>query len=925
MNIKHKASLGMAFLLSLLLQSSVLAEANSGYLDKPRSYFDQAEYRSAMIELKNILQASPEDALARLMLGKTYLKINDPAAAEKEFRRALQYGGDKSDVLPLLGQSYLRQGKFQLLRDEINVDAKATAVNQAVIYALRGDAAIMLHLLDDARSDYDGALKLVPDHASALLGQIRLALIENNVDQAKGQLQTLLQLDQNNVDGWIIKAELLRRDSKYVDSLQAFSRAVEIEPGNIGALLGKAALEVQNKLLDDAVKDLQRVQKIAPNLPAANYLQGVIHFQRQELDLARESINETLKLAPKHLQAQFLLGVIDYGQGQLEQAEYYLSNFVAMAPGHTPARKILAATYLKLKQPGKAIETLDVVVESEANDSQLLALLGNAYLQVGDSSKGTEYLQKAAEIAPDAAAIRTQLALGKLATGDAGSAIDDLEMAVDMDESLLQADLLLIYTHLRGQNFEKAIAAAQALIKKQPDNPLAHNLLAVCLASKGDYEKAKTQFRKTLAVEPKFTAAYMGLAEIAMRQGDQQTAEKQYQQILQIDPKNIAAMLAMARMANAAGETAKAFEWIEMAQQKNPRSIEPPVLLANAYLKKGDRLKALSKAKEAQQLQPKNPNVLTVLAMAQIANDDVSNGLASLRTLVELQPNSDKALLLLAEGQIKAKQFKEAATTLEKLIKRNDAAMQAYVLLTSVKLELGEHQQALELARKVQAQHPEHGVGHELEGNVYLATKEAQKAEASFSQAFSKNKTATLAVKLHRVRVSLAQENSIEPLEAWLVKDPDDWKVRQIVAMAYQGAGTNGKAIAAYEQVLVAQPNDLVSLNNLAWLLQENGDKQAVDYAERLYAIAANNPAVVDTVGWILVQNGQVDRGLVMLQDAKIRAPHIVDIGYHLAIALDKAGRRAEARKELERLLRDHPEFENKTAANELLHRLQSE
>jgi len=98
-------------------------------------------------------------------------------------------------------------------------------------------------------------------------------------------------------------------------------------------------------------------------------------------------------------------------------------------------------------------------------------------------------------------------------------------------------------------------------------------------------------------------------------------------------------------------------------------------------------------------------------------------------------------------------------------------------------------------------------------------------------------------------------------------------------------------------------------LNNIAWLYQEEGNSDGVKYAERAHELAPNRPEVTDTLGWLLVQNGDTNRGLVLLQEARVKAPHIPDIHYHMAVALHKAGRNNEARKELDRLLKTGKQF----------------
>ena len=113
-----------------------------------------------------------------------------------------------------------------------------------------------------------------------------------------------------------------------------------------------------------------------------------------------------------------------------------------------------------------------------------------------------------------------------------------------------------------------------------------------------------------------------------------------------------------------------------------------------------------------------------------------------------------------------------------------------------------------------------------------------------------------------------------------------------LLALGYQQSGQQNKAIKAYEEAYVLDPKNHVIANNLAWLYQEKGDKKALDLAERVLPLAENNPQVADTVGWIFVQNGKQRRGLVLLQQAALQAPHLPEIRIHLAEALIKTGRK---------------------------------
>ena len=80
-------------------------------------------------------------------------------------------------------------------------------------------------------------------------------------------------------------------------------------------------------------------------------------------------------------------------------------------------------------------------------------------------------------------------------------------------------------------------------------------------------------------------------------------------------------------------------------------------------------------------------------------------------------------------------------------------------------------------------------------------------------------------------------------------------------------------ARASYEAVLKAQGEDAGVLNNLANILEKQKDPKALDYAQSAFRLAPSDAAVLDTLGWFLVQRGQSETGLRHLREARLRDP----------------------------------------------------
>ena len=93
-------------------------------------------------------------------------------------------------------------------------------------------------------------------------------------------------------------------------------------------------------------------------------------------------------------------------------------------------------------------------------------------------------------------------------------------------------------------------------------------------------------------------------------------------------------------------------------------------------------------------------------------------------------------------------------------------------------------------------------------------------------------------------------------------------------------------------------------MNNLAWTLHQLKDPAAHEYAQRALDLVPDNPAIMDTLGVILVETGKTDRGLELLTRAIERAPDAHRIRMNLAKAMIAANRKDAARKELEVLVK---------------------
>jgi Flp pilus assembly protein TadD len=137
--------------------------------------------------------------------------------------------------------------------------------------------------------------------------------------------------------------------------------------------------------------------------------------------------------------------------------------------------------------------------------------------------------------------------------------------------------------------------------------------------------------------------------------------------------------------------------------------------------------------------------------------------------------------------------------------------------------------------------------------------------------------------------------------------------------------GRDMEALDLYRTLLDQDPRNATALNNAAWLADELGERDALIFAQRAYELAPENPAIQDTLGWILVRQNRETDGVLLLEQAAELATEIPAIRYHLAYAYSAVGRRGEALAILEDVVQDGRPFDERREAEALVASLRKE
>ena len=894
-------------------------------IQRAKDFEDKGDIKASVIELKNALQKNPNSPQARLLLGEVYLHAGMAPEAENELNKAAKLGVSPETIKPILGQALLMMGKYDRVLADIQAGDSTSKQNRARIYQMRGEALLKTGKLQDACNLFQQSLETDANNPPTYWGLAQCSVADKHMEKAKAWLDSALKIDPKNAKTWLYMGDWELINNNPQGAVADYSNAVNADPNSLEALNKRAVLNITLNHLEAAKADVDKIAKLAPHSLLANYSHALLAFKQGNFPAARDALQEVAQAAPDYLPGVLLSGAVNYALGSYEQAASQLNKVLDKLPDNGYALKLLTATQSKLGLDQAALSTLQRLAPEQSNDPQLLALAANIYLHAKNYAKSSQMLERAAAIDPNNAAIRTGLGMSLLASGETERALADLQSAAALNTGTdsYQANTLLVLTLLNNKQYDRALLAIADLDKKKPNSPLTYNFRGGAYLGKNDIANARKNFEQALALQADFYPAAANLAQLDMQAKNPAAARARFEGVLKQDKNNLQAMMALAELAATTNQSADYLSWLEKAVKSHPEAIAARTALVRYYLTKNEPQKALSIANDGINSNPDNPDMLGLLGATQMAtNDNAAAVITYTKRLSKGKPGAE-AYLTLARAQIANQNMSEARLSLQSGLKLDPNNLQILDSLLGINVVEKKFDAALPLAQQMQTSYPALALGYEREADIQVALKHLPLAIKAYSLALAKGAGSPVFIKLVNTQiVSGAGKEAEQRLRDWLKQHPKDNAARAYSAEYYSSTGRYKDAIADYLEIQRQAPNNASILNNLAYLFQLTQDSRALSTAERALKLAPTSPASQDTLGWILVSQGQLARGLDLLRKAVAKMPNEPSVRYHYAAALAANGDKAQARVELTKLLAEFPKFNESTAANSLLHSL---
>jgi len=882
---------------------------------------EQGDYRSAVTDFKTVLQAQPDNAVARKSLGKLYLTMNLISAAEKELSEALRLTPNDADIYPALSKSLLLSNEDKRL---LNLVLPITLSDKQSSLVSAYQAISLLKVGESgARSLLDRAISLNAENSEALLGMAMERSLTGDISTAKSWITKALALDSaDHFRLWNYLGYLETLGGDYAAAEVAYTKAIEIGYQPDISYMNRSLVRLYLGDLEGAKGDFSKLATEWKMQPQAIFNKGMIAYEEKKYQESANLFEEVLAIKKDYMPALLYAGSANHLIGNREVADDYLSKYLNSNSGDLAAKSMLASTRLYAGDAVSAERLVNDVLEVNRKDIFALEVLADSYRVRNMHTKHIETRRNIADLEPDLENRKIQLAVALSDSGDPEQAIQVLERSLVLNPESELASRQLLLTYRQAGQLNEALRLARDLKEMKPESPDPILLAGMLHMDQQDFTNAEVAFSAVIDLAPENTSAYSGLAAVAIARGNLGQAVEIYQTSLKFQPNHLDTLINLASVQLNSGQNDEAVATLKQAVKNHPDSVSPRLKLAKLYKGLGEYKKVISIIEDSED--QTDLFLMSELAEAQLKMQNFSAARILLEKFVARAPNDAKARYSLAmiygrEGDFRG--YQQGITTAYSLDSSDIDILKEKI---SIDIKDGDLSSARRILGQLEDQIGGRSDWVSLKAEIATAAGDGESALNLYARAFSEEKNNH---NLIRYTNALWEEGStaeaVDLLKKWQEDYPEDPVVIFDLANRYLMLNDDDAAIISFRRLVTLGVNNVLVLNNLAWLLRDRFPEEAESYASRAVAMAPGSASIQDTYAIVLLARGKVEKAKFAIDRAKMLEPESATIRYHRAVILDRSGELDDARIELLSVLERNESFPYRQEAKLLLEKIE--
>jgi tetratricopeptide (TPR) repeat protein len=393
--------------------------------------------------------------------------------------------------------------------------------------------------------------------------------------------------------------------------------------------------------------------------------------------------------------------------------------------------------------------------------------------------------------------------------------------------------------------------------------------------------------------------------------------------ILDRHPEEPTLYYALSQINDQSGQSQRAAEWLRTARERfgdNPRTFMIEAQLLQNMGRAGDAEIVLADAV----LQYQNNRLLRyTYAQLLVQNGKLAEAATQFETLMQREPQDMETLYSLVLINLELEEYNKAEPQLRALINARHRLNEAHYYLAIILENRGDLAEALTHYQQISRQ-----------SNAFLAAQRQimrilvqlqrfdEAGEWSQQLASSDQRLAPImpALEAEALVNQGYDERAGTVLNQALARFPDNIDLLFARALLSERFNDMNMIEQDLRHIIALSPDDARALNHLGYALTIRTERyqEALELIERAIAVTPDDPAIIDSLGWVQYKLGMLEQAIINLRRAYAAFPDH-EVAAHLGEALWVSGEHTEALQIWQSALENFPDSEIVTETMERL------
>jgi Tfp pilus assembly protein PilF len=457
---------------------------------------------------------------------------------------------------------------------------------------------------------------------------------------------------------------------------------------------------------------------------------------------------------------------------------------------------------------------------------------------------------------------------------------------------------------------QSALETALIWAKNDSKNLEAQRAAAIQLARSGRYDDSMAYMEKVLQGQGDTHFDFLALSAAETDSDTRNGLLKSFDRLLGKYPNNGQLIFGKALLLQQNGDSEQSLKLLE---DNPPKEGEvAPILLRTRLLQSMGRGKeALPILEKSIKKYPEDKRLRLTYARMLVEQNRMNDAKTQFSSLLQQYPEDDDLRFSLALVCLEAKAWDEAAGYLEELIARGAHVDSAHLNLGRIHEERDDPQSALDEYAQV-GPSTDFLTAQLRQSDILISNGNA--AEASKRLAEARDAQPEYAIQLYLIEAETLTSNDHadrgwQVLSQALKQYPDDINLLYTRAMLAEKRNDLAQMEKDLRAIIKREPENAMALNALGYTLSDRTTRYAEARAliEKAHSINPDDPAVLDSLGWVNYRMGNLDEAERLLRKALERFPDH-EVAAHLGEVLWAKGQQSEARKVWAKALEQQPD-----------------